>query len=119
VSIRLTGIALLVASAVAVLSAPGLAQRQARPSLRLVSDAPVTFRGAGFGAREHVRLVVVGGGRVVKRLVAGTAGGFVVRIVGVDANACRGFSAIATGDRGSRAWFKRAPGQCADPGTSG
>ena len=42
-------------------------------------------------------------------------GSFTMRVAGVDANACQGFSATAMGDRGSRATFKRVPGQCALP----
>lgn len=106
--------ALLVLTAAAVLCSAPLAQGQAsRASLRLVSDEPVTFRAIGFRAHERVKLVVVGGGRAVKYLVAGDAGGFVVRVRGIDPNACPGFSAVATGSLGSRATYKRAPGQCA------
>jgi len=93
--------------------APG--QARARPSLWLVSDSPVKLRGAGFRPHEHVKLVVVAGRRLIKRFVAGARGGFVVRMPGIDANACTRFSALATGDRGSRASFKRAPGRCAIP----
>ena len=112
-------LALFVLAAAAALCASPLAPGQAsRTSLRLVSDEPATFRGAGFQAHERVKLVVVGGGRAVRYLVAGAAGGFVVRVLGVDPNACPGFSAVATGSLGSRATYKRAPGQCALPGPS-
>jgi hypothetical protein len=101
---------------VAVLSWASTAQSHAsRASLRLVSDSPTTLRGAGFHSREHVRLVVFAGRRVVRNLVATAAGGFVVRMQSVDANACQGFGATATGNRGSRASFKRTPGVCPYP----
>jgi hypothetical protein len=104
-------------AAVAALSGTSTAHSQAaRASLRLISDSPTTLRGAGFQSREHVRLVVVGDHRAGKNLVATAAGGFVARMPGVDANACRGFSATAVGDQGTRAWFKRAPGLCPYPG---
>src|SRR5439155_14485693 len=105
-----------VLTAAAALCSSPLAQGQAvRTWLRLVDDEPMTFRGGGFHAHERVKLVVVGGGRAVKYLLAGAAGGFVVRVAGVDPNACQGFSAVATGNLGSRATYKRAPGQCAQP----
>jgi hypothetical protein len=87
----------------------------ARPTLRLVSDAPTTLRGAGFRSSERVTLVVVATTKLTRRLVAGRGGGFVVRLPSVDANACQGFSVIATGSRGSRASYKRVRGQCPPP----
>ena len=40
-------------------------------------------------------------------------------VPGVDANDCEGFSAFATGNKGSRASYKRAPGVCPILGGSG
>jgi len=94
---------------------PSAARGEGRPVLRLVDTSPVTFRGAGFEADEHVRVVFIGRTRAVRRVVASAQGRFVVRFAGVDADACTGFSATAVGDRGSRATFKRAPGQCPQP----
>jgi hypothetical protein len=37
---------------------------------------------------------------------------------GLDPNNCRGFAMTATGDKGSRVTFKRAPGQCPELGSS-
>jgi hypothetical protein len=88
-----------------------------RPMLRVSDDSPAAFRGAGFRANEHVKVVaaVIGGGRVVQRVTAGASGRFAVRFRGMNANSCRGFVITAVGDRGSRATFKRAPGQCPAP----
>jgi len=86
-----------------------------RPVLRLVDSSPVTFRGAGFVPNEHVRVVLVEKTRAYRSVVASAEGRFVVRFPGADANDCMGFSAIAVGDRGSRATYKRAPGECAQP----
>lgn len=94
---------------------PSAARGEARPVLRLVDTSPVTFRGAGFAANEHVRVVLAEKSRTVRRVVASAEGRFLVRFPGADANECMGFSAIAVGDRGSRATYKRAPGQCAQP----
>ena len=75
----------------------------------------MTFRGAGFLANEHVRVVLAEKSRAVRSVLANAEGRFVVRFPGADANECTGFSAIAVGDRGSRATYKRAPGQCPQP----
>ena len=84
-----------------------------RPMLRLSDDSPMTLRGLGFRQGEHVKVTAaVGGKRAVHWVWAGGAGGFVVRFRSMDANACRGSSAIAVGDRGSYAAFKRVPGVC-------
>jgi hypothetical protein len=77
--------------------------------------SPVAFRGVGFKPRERVRVSVYAGERATKRLTVGPRGGFVVRFAGLDPNACTGFSAVAVGNEGSRAGFKRAPGMCPAP----
>ena len=77
--------------------------------------SPVSFRGTGFKPHEHVRVSVYAGERAAKRVVAGARGGFVVRFSGLDPNACAGFGALAVGDEGSRASFKRPPGMCPAP----
>jgi uncharacterized NAD-dependent epimerase/dehydratase family protein len=88
-----------------------------RAGLRLVDDStPATLRGTGFQPREHVRVVIVAGtSRTVRRTVATIRGRFVLRLHGEDVNACAGFSASAVGNLGTRASFKRAPGQCPQP----
>jgi hypothetical protein len=83
-----------------------------RPALRLSDDTPMTLQGSGFRSGEHVKVTVVAGKRAVHWVWAGSAGGFLVRFRGLTANACRGSSAIAVGDRGSYAAFKRVPGVC-------
>jgi hypothetical protein len=106
---------LAVVIAAGVGSAMSSAAGEARPVLRLVDSSPVTFRGAGFEAYEHVRVVLAEKTRTVRRVVASAEGRFLVRFPGADANECTGFSAVAVGDRGSRATYKRAPGQCPQP----
>ena len=86
-----------------------------QPRLRLIDTDPVAFRGIGFKAHEQVRVVVYAGERATERATAGLRGGFVVRFAGLDPSACAGFSASAVGNKGSRASFKRAPGQCPAP----
>jgi len=77
--------------------------------------SPVAFRGLGFKPHERVRVSVYAGERAAKRVAAGARGGFVVRFAGLDPNACAGFGAVAVGNQGSRASFKRAPGMCPAP----
>jgi hypothetical protein len=96
-------------------TAQGVGQATRGPQLRLLDSDPVMVRATGFHAREHVRLVVRAPGLIVRNATAGTGGGFTMRLGGVSADACQGFSVIATGDEGSRAMLKRPPGQCAQP----
>jgi hypothetical protein len=113
--VRLAAVIVLVAAAGCVASStPAVATR---PVLRMSDEAPLTFRGSGFHANERVsvRVAAVSGGRAVHRVTAGSGGRFTVRFQGMNADACRGLVATATGDRGSRATFKRVPGQCPAP----
>ena len=100
-----------------LLPVPGIAGGAAtsQPRLRLLDADPVAFRGLGFKAHERVRVVVYAGTRAAKRTTAGIRGGVVVRFTGLDPNACAGVGASAVGSMGSRATFKRAPGQCPAP----
>lgn len=110
------GLLVLAVPATGVAAPPGVQVGLANgPLLRIVDTDPVTLRGAGFRASERVTVVVRAGARARGRAVANAAGGFTLRLVGVDANACKGFSAVAVGNEGSRAVFKRAPGQCPAP----
>jgi hypothetical protein len=87
------------------------------PRLVLLDSDPVTVRGTNFKSAERVQVEVVAGSRNVTRSATGSStGAFTMRMAGVDPNACQGFSITATGNKGSRATFKRAPGQCPDPG---
>ena len=72
-------------------------------------------RATGFHARERVRLVVQAPGAMTRMATAGAGGGFTMRLAGVSADACQGFSIVATGNGGSRATLKRPPGQCPLP----
>jgi hypothetical protein len=110
--VKLVG--LLVAAAALAVSVAS-ARAVARPALRLMDASPVAFRGTGFKPHERVRVSVYAGGRAAKRVEAGVRGGFVVRFSSLDPNACSGFSALAIGNEGSRASFKRAPGMCPLP----
>ena len=106
---------LLVVAAMLAGSTTTFASATTRPALRLLDASPLAFRGTGFKAHEHVRVSVYAGSRATKRTTAGLRGRFTIRFVGLDPNACTGFSAVAIGSEGSRASFKRAPGMCPAP----
>jgi hypothetical protein len=115
-AVRLLAIILLAIAAAGCVASSSTAGAT-RPTLRVSDDSPAAFRGSGFRANEHVKVVaaVMGGARAVQRVTAGAGGRFVIRFRGMNANSCRGFVITAVGDRGSRATFKRAPGQCPAP----
>jgi hypothetical protein len=105
---------------IALVAAFGAAPAAAAPgtthaTLRLLATDPPALRGLGFKPHERVRVVVYAGKTTVTRTTATLAGRFTVRITGLGANTCAGFSVIATGSMGSRASFKRAPGMCPAP----
>jgi hypothetical protein len=94
----------------------GSGVQSASARVRLVDIDPVTVRVTGFKAYEHARLSVSADKQLARRsATAGSGGAFTMRLAGVDANACTGFSVTVTGDRGSRATYKRAPGMCPVP----
>ena len=87
---------------------------QARPSLRLVDRAPMTFRGTSFKPRERVRVVVVAASGTATRLVrASSTGAFAVVYRGLPFDPC--LEARAVGQGGSRAWFKLPERFCPIP----
>jgi hypothetical protein len=83
-----------------------------RPALRLAEPSPLMFSGTGFRASEHVRVVAIAGKPATHWVTAGARGRFAVRFRGMSADTCRGLTAVAIGDLGSRATYKRAPGEC-------
>jgi hypothetical protein len=86
-----------------------------KPSLWLADASPLVLRGGGFRPKERVVVIVAAHRRVSRRTVASRRGTFELVFPGVDSSNCSGFSATAVGNRGSRASYKRAPGQCALP----
>ena len=107
--------AVLLVAAVVLAATFASARAATRPALRLVDTSPVAFRGTGFKAHERVRVSVYAGTRATRRTTAGLRGGFTVRFAGLNPSACAGFSAVAVGNKGSRASFKRPPGECPQP----
>jgi hypothetical protein len=96
---------LLAASVIAITAEAAYSQA----SLRLVKPAPLTVRGTNFKRRETVVVTLSAGRRIVRRVVASAAGGFVVRFRYSAVGRCSSFTIQAVGLRGSRAVLKRAP----------
>jgi hypothetical protein len=100
---RLTILVLLVAVA-----APLAAAQTLRPRI-VVTDDPVAVRGTGFRAGEHVRVKLSAGATYSRRVTATARGTFRVVFPSASIDSCRGYTASAIGDGGSRAWLKIAP----------
>jgi hypothetical protein len=101
----------VVAAAVALVLA-GLAASSSparHATLRLVTVSPLQVGGAGFRARERVRVVATAAQvSVAKRVRASRRGAFAVTF-GFSAGHCAGLRVVATGSAGSRATLKRPP----------
>jgi hypothetical protein len=77
-----------------------------RPHVSVADQSPFTVRGWNFHAGEHIRVVVNASNHVMKKVTAGAAGGFVVRLKSVRIGDCPRYGIRATGDKGSQASFK-------------
>ena len=77
-----------------------------RATLVPVSGDPFKVRGAGFRARERVRVTVTptGGDAIVRRVRATGHGAFALAFAGVQP--CGGLEGVAAGSRGSHASFQ-------------
>jgi hypothetical protein len=77
-----------------------------RATLVPVSGDPFKVRGAGFRARERVRVTVTptGGDAIVRRVRATGHGAFALAFAGVQP--CGGVEGVAAGSRGSHASFQ-------------
>ncbi len=106
------------AGAAAVGGSLAAADRDAAASrITLLDTDPLSVRGTHFKSAERVRVEAVSGIDDLTRTATGSStGAFTMRMPGIDPNACQGFSITATGNKGSRATFKRPPGQCPDLG---
>jgi hypothetical protein len=108
--VRVVVVASVIAAALSAAGA-GAARTDtsAKASLRLVSLSPVTVRGAGFVARERVRVDLTGQVSRRRRPVASRLGSFTVRFDGVTATRCDLIRVVAVGGNGSRAGLKLLP----------
>lgn len=104
-------LAVVLALAVLAVAAGNASARTDRQAavLRLVDMAPVTFRGSQFVSGEDVRVTLHRQRKAfVRNVHANANGAFTVRFGLVAIDVCRGIvSVIASGDRGSRATYRR------------
>jgi hypothetical protein len=100
---------LALAAVAAALAAPAGA---AGPRLSVADDTPFTVRGAGFVAREHVRVVVTANGSATRWATASAGGAFTLRFPTVRLGACAAYAVRAYGSHGSRAVIRIRP-ECA------
>ena len=110
---RTTGIAFAaVAAAALALASAGIGAGSAssrHPALRLAKTAPLEIAGSRFGSRERVRVtVLVSASRQVRTVQASGNGSFVAGF-STTVDRCSDFSAVAVGNRGSRAVLKPLP----------
>jgi hypothetical protein len=92
----------LLAAVTVVMCASAAGTAVAKPRLAIVTQTPVTVRGAGFQRHESVRLRLLAPGlQMVRRLRATRAGRFSVSFAGAAPDRCAGYSIVATGASGS------------------
>jgi hypothetical protein len=100
---------LVLVAVVLALAPAGAASEQretgSKARLALARGAPLVLRGVGFVPAEHVRVTVTAEHQRAKRVTADAAGRFTVRFA-TSFDRCLGLSAVAVGDRGSRARLK-------------
>jgi hypothetical protein len=100
---------LVIAGMILAFAPAGAASEQretgSKARLALARGAPLVLRGVNFVPAEHVRVTVSAERQLSKRITADAAGRFVVRFR-TSFDRCLGLSAIAVGDRGSRARLK-------------
>lgn len=99
---------LAVAAATALAATvPASGDASGEPRLRLLHRQPLTVAGAGFAARETVRLTVVVADATRTRIVtASHRGAFTARFAAISYDRCTATVVRATGKRGSRALLK-------------
>jgi hypothetical protein len=111
----------VVAAGVVTLAALAAGQRgdtgsAAKPRLS-VDFTPFVVAGSGFRAGETVRVIVRGAVASTRTAKASGAGRISVRFPGLGDDCPRYLIITATGDKGSRAQFRRMPPACGiDPG---
>ena len=89
-TLRMSTRAIAAAAVALTITAPlaGAAAATA-PSLRIMSNAPLTLRGTGFRPQEAVQITITNGSHVWRRATrAGLGGGFVSRWSSVTLNYC-------------------------------
>jgi hypothetical protein len=88
----------------------------ATPKLRVFNGTPVRVTGAGFHARERVKLTFSADGIWRKAVRATSAGRFTAVFPDATVDRCMGYSVLARGSMGALASLKVMPVGCAPPG---
>ena len=95
----------------------GLAPSSGKAQLMPSSLTPPSLKGTGFKPGENVTVKIVDGLKATRRVKASASGSFTVRLA-ARTDRCGGMTAIAVGDKGSRASFQFAQVMCAVPSQS-
>jgi hypothetical protein len=96
-----------VACAAAALLGTATAGAVAPARLQVVTQRPLTVRGAGFGRHERVRVrLLMPGAEMVRRVRSTRRGVFTVRFAGAAPDRCSGYSIVASGASGSVATLR-------------
>jgi hypothetical protein len=109
---RTNGIALAAVAAAALALVFGIGAGSAwsrHPALRLAKTSPLEIAGSRFRSRERVRVTIyVSQLRRARTVQASETGSFVAAF-STNVDRCTEFSAVAVGNRGSRAVLKPLP----------
>jgi hypothetical protein len=98
------------------IASTGIASTDTAPRVRLTDAAPARVEGAGFHAREAVRVTLTTATlRKTRRVVAGPGGGFASVWTGVFVDVCSAWKVVAAGSEGSTALAHSRPHACLPP----
>ena len=92
------------------------AQRRQGPAVA-ASLSPPSIKGTGFKPGENVTVKLIDSLKATRRAKANGSGSFTIRMP-ERTNQCGGLTAVAVGDKGSRASFQFAQVMCAVPSQS-
>jgi hypothetical protein len=108
-----TLLAALLAGALVVTAS---AATEGRPALRVLDEEPLVVRASGFAAQESVTLRATTRERtIVRRVRAGSGGGFTARFAGTTFDFCAGVNNLrATGARSGSVTIRPTIRPCVD-----
>jgi hypothetical protein len=85
------------------------------PRLAVADATPLTVKGSGFRAREHIRVIVSLPGSSAHWTTANATGGFTVRFSAMAPDSCTAYVVHAAGVRGDTAVLRVRPPECPQP----
>jgi len=106
---RATAFLAVLVAAAGLLAAVTGSPAASTPRLKLIAASPMTVRGSGFVAHEHVRLRLRERDHALttRTVTASSTGSFTATFPAARPGRCEGFSLAATGSRGSRTSMPR------------